>query len=104
MKLGTVKPKLQLAPTKRRKATVSSVRMTGRRLQDRRLRMWSANPHCAACGQYTLFPHGFELDHKVPLHQGGEDTEANLQVLCVQYDDMGRKIGCHVEKTADDLD
>lgn len=76
--------------------------MTGRKLQERRLRLWSHDPHCVMCGRLTEWPRGFELDHKVPLHQGGEDTEDNCQVLCVHYDDSGEKAGCHVIKTAQD--
>lgn len=30
------------------------------------------------------YPWGFELDHKVPLSQGGPDTEENSQVLCIE--------------------
>lgn len=77
--------------------------MTGRKLQDRRLRIWLKDPHCAGCGRLTLFPHGFELDHKVPLFQGGQDTDANCQILCVERHPDGSKTGCHVDKTADDL-
>nr|WP_248290037.1 HNH endonuclease signature motif containing protein [Advenella sp. EE-W14] len=45
------------------------------------------------CGRFTLFPNGFELDHRVPLHQGGEDVEENCQILCNGPD------GCHDKKT-----
>lgn len=77
--------------------TQSEQRMTGRRLQVRRERVWTNDPACAECGRVTDYPSGFELDHKVPLHQGGADTEANCQVLCSGPD------GCHARKTARDL-
>lgn len=77
--------------------------MSGRALQARRLRIWSANPLCVACGQLTSIAPGahrlFELDHKVRLEDGGEDTDANCQVLCIERDAAGVKTGCHVEKT-----
>ncbi|RYF50296.1 MAG: HNH endonuclease [Comamonadaceae bacterium] len=75
-------------------------RLRGRALQARRLKVWTKNPRCAACGRLTAFPEGFQLDHKVPLFKAGKDTEENCQVLCV-----GRagKPGCHDRKTADDL-
>lgn len=81
---------------------VAERRITGRRLQSRRLEMWLTNPHCAECGRWVLFPQGFELDHKVPLGLGGEDIEANCQILCVDSPD-GSVIGCHRRKTEADL-
>lgn len=74
------------------------VRITGRALQARRLRMWSADPHCVACGRLTAWPRGFELDHTKPLSEDGEDTDENCQVMCVEWVD-GIKGGCHVEKS-----
>jgi len=73
--------------------------MTGRKLQDRRLRIWLKDPHCAGCGRLTAFPHGFELDHKVALFLGGQDTDENCQVLCVERMADGTKTGCHVSKS-----
>lgn len=67
------------------------------------MRVWALDPRCAVCGRLTLFPGGFELDHKVPLFQGGQDTDENCQVLCVDYDAAGNKIGCHAAKTVQDL-
>lgn len=78
-------------------------RMTGRRLQDRRLRIWTDSPHCAGCGRLVDYPDGFELDHITPLFMGGEDVAANCQVLCVDVDIIdGRmvKVGCHASKSA----
>jgi 5-methylcytosine-specific restriction endonuclease McrA len=77
--------------------TPSEKRMAGRALQARRLRLWSACPYCVSCGKLTEFPQGFELDHKVPLHQGGPDTDGNCQILCAGLD------GCHAAKTSDDM-
>jgi len=82
---------------------VADRRITGRRLQSRRLEMWLSNPHCADCGRWVVFPGGFELDHKVPLGMGGEDVEANCQILCVDSPD-GREVGCHRRKTGSDLE
>ena len=104
MKIKTLKPPLARAPS--RLTIVPSIgakRMTGRRLQERRLRIWSANPHCAHCGVLTVYPHGFELDHKLSLFDGGEDTDENSQILCVYRDAQGRKAGCHDAKTRQDM-
>lgn len=68
--------------------------MTGRALQARRLRIWSRDPHCVGCRRVVAYPHGFQLDHVVALVNGGEDSDGNLQVLCIE---------CHEAKTRDDL-
>ena len=87
------------APTIRT-ATTKSARVTGRALVARRLRLWSNDPHCASCGLLVDYPHGFEIDHILPLHLGGTDYDSNCQILCVYTDDTGRKAGCHADKTA----
>lgn len=39
--------------------------------------------HCRRCGtELHLEPHGFEIDHIVPLSLGGPDTPANVQLMC----------------------
>ncbi|MEV8518660.1 HNH endonuclease signature motif containing protein [Dyella marensis] len=76
--------------------TPSEKRITGRALQRRRQRIWTQDPRCAHCGRVTEYPSGFELDHRVPLHQGGDDVDSNCQVLCAGPD------GCHARKTAGD--
>lgn len=98
-RLQTIKPRLQEAPSRQLQAVPSTRerRMTGRKLQERRLRVWSNNPCCAHCGKLCAFPEGFELDHKLSLHAGGADTDENCQVLCSGPD------GCHAKKTAADL-
>jgi 5-methylcytosine-specific restriction endonuclease McrA len=97
-RLKTLQPRLKAINTSLRPMapSMSEKRMAGRKLQERRLRVWSRDPHCARCGRLTSFPSGFDLDHRVPLHQGGEDTEANCQVLCNGPD------GCHRTKTDED--
>lgn len=70
-------------------------RLRGRKAQERRLRIWTADPTCAACGKLTEWPNGFELDHIVALVNGGSDTDENLQVLC--------PTPCHQDKCARDM-
>ena len=95
MKLQTLKPRLQAATLQRTKPnTTSARRMTGRKLQDRRLAMWTKSPNCEGCGRFVMYPDGFELDHKVALANDGQDVEDNCQILC---------FACHDAKTADDL-
>ena len=103
-KLKMHKSPLKMATTQTlRVQVVADRRVTGRRLQARRLTVCRQDPTCAACGRVVNFPDGFELDHKVPLFMGGEDVEANCQVLCVRFEVIeGRRIkkGCHTSKTS----
>jgi len=102
-KLKTLRSSLQCVPSTLKAApTPSDQRITGRRLQDRRHRLWTAAPHCARCGRLTDWPHGFELDHIVALTNGGADIDENCQVLCV-WTANGIKTGCHIAKTSEDL-
>lgn len=78
-------------------------RLRGRKLQAARLRIWSADPHCARCRKLVAYPHGFELDHITALHkEGSTNDDDNMQVLCVELRD-GIKTGCHIIKTNEDL-
>lgn len=70
-------------------------RLRGRRGQARRLRLWTASPHCNNCGTLTDYPHGFHADHIIPLFKGGKDEDSNMQVLCIP---------CHEGKTNADLE
>lgn len=98
MKLTALKPRVaSLGSRVQSVPTASDRRITGRTLQNRRLRIWSRNPHCAKCGRLVAYPHGFELDHVVALANGGADTDENCQVLCIGTD------GCHEAKTRTDL-
>ena len=102
-KLRMHRPTIKMAVLPRPAVSVvADRRITGRRLQSRRLEMWLENPHCAECGRWVLFPSGFELDHKVPLGLGGEDVKSNCQILCVDSPD-GTVVGCHTRKTEADL-
>lgn len=106
-RLSPLGSRLQPAPQRQMATTnTNERRITGRRLQKRRLSMWTKDPHCAGCGRVVEYPHGFELDHKVPLHQGGRDTEDNCQVLCVELgivDGRVVKAGCHADKSAAEM-
>lgn len=104
-KLKMHKPSvLRMADTQPVKvAVVADRRITGRKLQARRHAIWLRDPTCVACGRVVPYPHGFELDHKVPLFMGGEDVEENCQVLCVHVelvDGQRVKTGCHADKSA----
>lgn len=73
------------------KTRTQQVRVRGRALQEKRKAFWLANPHCESCGAFTLYPHGFQIDHKIRLADGGDETIENSQLLCIE---------CHADKTA----
>lgn len=103
-RLKTLPPRLAKAPSRQMETTSTRERrMTGRRLQDRRWRLWQKDPHCSRCGRLVEYPGGFELDHKIPIYLGGEDTEDNCQILCVYVDPVKGKSGCHIDKTKSDM-
>ena len=94
-RLMTIKPRVAVMPGRglATAQTPSEMRITGRRLQDRRLRLWARDPRCASCRKLTDF-NAFHLDHVVALVNGGPDTDENCQVLCIE---------CHKTKTSSDL-
>lgn len=69
-------------------------RIRGRALQERRDLAMQLDPLCVRCkaqGRITMWT---ELDHIIPLDQGGEDILENCQGLCTP---------CHQDKTAEDM-
>ncbi len=106
-RLKTLQPRVKVAAQRQLSSIAGSERrITGRKLQERRFAIWQRDPRCAKCARLVTFPDGFELDHIVPLHKGGEDTEGNCQVLCIVLQMIGGKLvktGCHASKTVDDL-
>ena len=101
-KLKMLKPRLDVVYTNRVKqvSSVTQRLVTGAHLQARRFKMWRRDPTCQVCGRLVAHPEGYELDHIMPLWAGGLDEDSNCQVLCVHYDELGDKQGCHVDKTA----
>jgi len=98
VRLTTLKPRLtNLNPHRLKTMKVADNRITGLTLQKRRFQMWTRDPRCVMCGRLTEYPNGFELDHKIPLFKGGEDTIENTQILCCGDG------GCHSKKTKMDL-
>lgn len=66
-------------------------RVAGRKLQAQRHALFTREPLCRVCkaaGRVTL---ASVRDHIVPLAEGGQDMDDNVQPLCVD---------CHTEKTA----
>lgn len=85
MRLRRLKPAIRsLQPTKSRRGGSADKRAPESVRTRRRLKLWTEDPHCKGCGVLTDYPWGFELDHIVPLSEGGPDTEENSQVLCIE--------------------
>jgi len=68
-------------------------RLRGRSLLQRRAAYLRQHPLCAHCAQAGRTTLAVELDHIIALCNGGPDTVANLQGLCLM---------CHALKTARD--
>jgi 5-methylcytosine-specific restriction enzyme A len=63
-------------------------RLRGRRLQELRRQVFAEQPVCAICAAtrpWHLQDMSSELDHVVPLSQGGTDERSNLRGLCGEH-------------------
>lgn len=70
-------------------ASAGTTRVTGRKRVDTRKRVAERDGFkCRVCGRLTLRG---EVDHIIPLHLGGQESDNNRQWLCVE---------CHAAKTA----
>ena len=54
-------------------------RLRGRKLQAARLRIWSADPHCARCRKLVAYPHGFELYRPDNYERPVSTTETDVK-------------------------
>lgn len=54
---------------------------------------------CARCGGEFL-PSLVDIDHRIAIANGGEDTDENVQVLCSS---RTGSVGCHELKTCADF-
>lgn len=68
-------------------------RMRGRALQRRNHRFLHHNPLCVHCLKKGKVTAAQEVDHIIPLAEGGPDRESNLQGLCIP---------CHEIKSAEE--
>lgn len=70
-------------------STTAAKRVTGRALQARNARIQTRDGYrCQVCG--AVITDG-EVDHRIPLAEGGTEDDANLQWLC--------RTPCHAEKS-----
>jgi len=62
-------------------------RLRGRAGVERRARWLSLHPICRVCEEQGKVSVGEELDHVIPLSEGGQDDDTNLQTLCRWHHD-----------------
>lgn len=65
-------------------------RVTGRRLQAMRAALFARQPLCEVCDRKGIVRVATQRDHRIPLGEGGTDTQDNEQALCAD---------CHEEKS-----
>ena len=63
-------------------------RIRGRTLQTRNARLARHHPLCVHCEREGRTTAAEVWDHIVPLWNGGQDGEANLQGLCKRHHDL----------------
>lgn len=74
-----------------RSSTTAHLRLRGRALQARNERIAVRDMYtCQVCGRVADRSEG-QVDHRIPLAQGGTDGDDNLQWICTEP--------CHREKT-----
>lgn len=87
-RLQSIKPKVATVDT-RKGAPVAVDRIRGNTLTKIRKRVMLRDEYtCRMCGMLTS---SGEIDHVVPLHLGGSESDENRQYLCVS---------CHLRKSS----
>lgn len=91
-KLTTLKPRLKVIDTRRIKPTYSEQRrISGSARVGLKRRIWVRDGgHCCMCSRIVDL-HESELDHRIALQFGGDNSERNLWTLCTE---------CHSGKSA----
>lgn len=81
-KLSTIEKRVPTVSTFRASTPVAAKRITGPKLQKIRRRILLRDGYaCRVCGRVSV---DLEVDHIVPLHLGGAESDANRQALCCE--------------------
>ena len=88
MSLKSIKPRVETIDTRKGSSPVTT-RIRGRLLERIRDRILLRD--CFTCRVCGFVSTRLQVDHIVPLHLGGAESDANRQALCR---------GCHEAKTA----
>lgn len=89
--MQTLKPRVQTLSASTARSQTQSVRIRGNSLYAIRRKHFQSHPLCVTCEAEGRVRLATELDHIVPLWEGGHEAESNRQGLCNP---------CHQAKTA----
>lgn len=92
-RLTTLKPRLAPAKVRDLRMVDPTQRQRGRTWMDRRAAWFRKHPLCVMCESQGRVTAATQLDHVVPLWEGGSDDDTNFQSLCAD---------CHKAKTAEE--
>lgn len=73
------------------KKPTAAKRITGRPLQRLRAELFAREPLCRDCVKLGLVKLATQRDHIIPLEEGGQDVESNVQPLCDEHHDTKSK-------------
>lgn len=89
MKLTTLKPRLTSQPVRLGTLTATqpgaTPRTRGRKWMAMREAWLRKHPMCEDCQAEGLVVQGQEVDHVIPLWQGGADHESNFATRCIPH-------------------
>ena len=93
MSLTKLSPRVTIIDT-RKGATIAVGRIRGWKLTKIRDRILLRDMYsCVKCGRMPVNISDLEVDHIIPLHLGGSESDENRQTLCVK---------CHEAKNAEE--
>lgn len=64
---------------------IATPRLRGRAGVERRAKWLAKNPLCIDCEEEGRVTAGEEVDHEIPLWQGGADDESNFATRCIEH-------------------
>ena len=91
--MNTLKPRVHTLGATTARSHTQTVRIRGNSLYAIRREHFDAHPLCVTCEEEGRTALATELDHIIPLWEGGHESEANRQGLCED---------CHKAKTAEE--
>ena len=84
--MKTLKPQIKTINTSLVKAAGVTERIRGNSLVAIKRKFEQANPRiCATCIRQGLVGYGDELEHIVPLWQGGSESDSNREWICTNH-------------------